>query len=98
MTKRIVVAVLSVIVVPPVIGQSLPNDRPPVTFGTMRPAPGEPYRKLFVPPPLMAGPASQREPLPQVTSARERSPAKRKIVCGMTVVEGDASIDPKMAK
>jgi len=60
------------------------------TFGALRQdVPAKPYRKLFAPE------APARQALPP--AAQQPAP-KRRVVCGLTVVEVDKSIDPKMVR
>jgi hypothetical protein len=78
------VVILSVLAADSAFAQSLPNGRASAGFATLRRA-GDPYRQLFTAPPAMKPSAAE-------------STSTRKMVCGMTMIEGDASIDPKMAK
>jgi hypothetical protein len=58
-------------------------------FGVLRPAQANPYGRLF----------EAREALKQATeqAAKNATPApKKKIVCGMTVIEVGPALDPKM--
>jgi len=59
------------------------------TFGALRhDVPAKPYRKLFAP----EAPARQAQP------PAAQQPAPRRVVCGLTVIEVDKSIDPKMVR
>ena len=60
------------------------------TFGALRQeSPAKPYRKLFAP----DAPARQAQP-----PAGQQPAPKRRVVCGLTVIEVEKSIDPKMVR
>jgi hypothetical protein len=67
--------------------QSIPAAGARARFGALRPSQSNPYRKLFEPP-KSVGAATQNR----------AADTRRKVVCGMTVVQADRSIDPKMPR
>lgn len=82
---ELVLVALSLAASPPVpADQPLPGPQTTTGFGTLRPAQPDPFRKLFeVQPDLKAAPPPA-------------AAAKPKIVCGMTIIPADPTIDPKM--
>jgi hypothetical protein len=82
--SRLAIALVTLAIAHPVFAQSPPASRATTRFGALRQE-GDPYRKLFAATPALK------------PSTAEARPAK-KIVCGLTMIEGDPSIDPKMAK
>lgn len=64
--------------------QSAPALRPTVRFGVQRPQ-SDPYKQLFAPPKGV-----------QPSIERPALAAKPKVVCGMTIIPADPSLDPKM--
>jgi len=82
--SRLAIALVTLAIAHPVFAQSPLASRATARFGALRQE-GDPYRKLFA-----ATPAIKPSPA-------EARPEKT-IVCGLTMIEGDASIDPRMAK
>jgi hypothetical protein len=82
----VVFAVLSV--VQPAFAQTSPASRATATarFGALRPAQPNPYAKLFDARPLSISDS-------QLSNKGE---SKRTVVCGLTIVQGDPQIDPKI--
>jgi hypothetical protein len=58
----------------------------PAIAGEWKPNKANPYRGLFAPQPLMQA----------ITPAAPKEQAKRTVVCGMTIIPADPTIDPKM--
>jgi hypothetical protein len=65
----------------PLFSQAL-QAQAPSNLGSARPTPASPYRNLFQP----------RDPAP----ASPSQPAKKRVVCGMTIVQADPGLDSKM--
>jgi hypothetical protein len=85
--SRLAFALVAVVIAQPAFAQT--SVAPPAAsrLGALRPAQSNPYGKLFE--------ARQLAPLRALASKTE-SP-KRTVVCGLTIVEGDPQIDPKIA-
>jgi hypothetical protein len=83
-----IVVLLMLAAAPPVFaGQPLPTPRPTARFGALRPAPSkDPYRQLFEAKALKKA----------VENAAPKADRQPSVVCGMTIVPADRSIDPKM--
>src|SRR5690349_10391496 len=79
--SRTAALLVALAIAPPVFAQR-PTPGTTARFGALRPENPDPYRKLFVQPP----PVAQRS---------AQAAAKRKVVCGLTIIEGDTSIDSK---
>ena len=84
MTKTILV-IMVLVAAPAFADQSSPAPNRSARFGSQRPH-SNPYKSLFEPRTTF------------VQRARENaSEVKPQVVCGMRLIPGDASIDPKMA-
>jgi hypothetical protein len=80
--SKIAVVLLTLFAAQPVFAQSLSAGSATARFGVLRPTQPNPYRKLFAPQPAVKLSSAVTAP-------------KSRIVCGMTIVEGDPKIDPK---
>ena len=86
MSNVIVLLVLLTAASPAIADQSSASKpHPNLRFGALRTS-QDPYKKLF------QAPALQQPPVKAQMSA-----AKRRVVCGMTVIPANPSADPKMA-
>ena len=63
--------------------QSMPTPRPNARFGALRPSASDPYQKLF-------------EPHKGIQRSIDAPVSKPKVVCGMTIIPADPTIDPQM--
>lgn len=81
---RFAAVLVTLAIAQPLFAQTPSSPRATARFGALRQA-GDPYRKLFTTPPAMKPAAAEAAP-------------KKKVVCGLTMIEGDSSIDPNMAK
>ena len=79
--RKPLIAIVILMTAQPLFAQA-PVKPAPSSSGPVRPSPVNPYRNLFQP--RDARPASPSEP------------AKAAIVCGMTVIQADPSLDSKM--
>lgn len=88
MVNAIVVMLILAAAPPAFAGQSSPAPRTSPRFGALRPAQSaDPYRKLF---------EAQAALKQAVESATPKADLKPSVVCGMTIIPADPSIDPKM--
>jgi hypothetical protein len=83
---KTVLAIVTLVAAPAFADQSLPAQDRSARFGTQRPLQNDPYKKLFKTP---------RHVTPAIGD--QVSKPKRQVVCGMTIIPADPSIDPKMA-
>jgi hypothetical protein len=83
-----ILVILVLAAAPAFADQSSVAPKASARFGTQRPSQNDPYKSLFEPR------AKFLQPAMQTTAAKP----KPQIVCGMTMVPGDTSIDPKMAR
>jgi len=63
----------------------------PVSQSAWRPNKSNPYKGLFRPAPLV-------KPTERSEAAQPSTAAKPKVVCGMTMIPADPSLDPKFTK
>lgn len=86
---RLVLAILLAVAGPATADQTALNPQSTARLGALRPVQSaNPYSKLF----------EARGALAQaVQQELTKAAPKRRIVCGMTIIEADPSIDPKMA-
>lgn len=87
MVKALVVMMTTVVATPVLADQSARAASTP-RFGVLRPSPANPYRQLFTP--------QLPKTIPSPLTSPRKPDAKPNVVCGMTVVPADPSIDPKM--
>jgi hypothetical protein len=85
MTKTILL-IMVLVAAPAFADQSSPAPNRSARFGSQRPH-SDPYKTLFEP----------RTTFGQRAPEHNVSEAKPQVVCGMRLIPGDASIDPKMA-
>ena len=84
MSKAMVV--IMALAAAPALADQSPSPAPSARFGAQRPQ-SDPYKTLFAP----------RTKLVQPAIENKVSQARPKVVCGMTLIPGGSSIDPKMA-
>ena len=80
--KKPLIATAMLTVALPLFGQSLPTSPAPSKPGALTRSPADPYRNLFQP--------------PEVSSVPSSVTPKAQVVCGMTVIPADPSVDPTM--
>ena len=86
MLKPIVSILMLTVAVPALADQAAVTPRASTSFGALRPQSGSnPYVRLFAPQKTGSQPAIERQ-----------SAAKRKVVCGMTIIPADPKGDPLM--
>lgn len=61
----------------------MPTPRQNARFGALRPSESDPYQKLF-------------EPKTSIQPSIEAPASKPKVVCGMTIIPANPTIDPRM--
>ena len=84
MLKPIVSVLMLTVAVPALADQAAVTRRASTRFGALR-AQSDPYGRLFAPQKTGSQPAIERQ-----------SAAKRKVVCGMTIIAADPKSDPLM--
>jgi hypothetical protein len=89
--RNAAVVVLMLVATVPAFGDqpaAQPTPQSKTRFGALRPADlSGPYSNLF----------KAQEELKQAVEEQASNAAKRRVVCGMTIIEADPKIDPQMA-